>query len=89
MKFSLENKLTLKVIIFPSLKQIQNSSYKSATPQNLILDSCKDANVKCYNLLEQIPKYLDKISVESLFVDNLHFSPEGHKLMARMIYELR
>ena len=39
-KFSLENKLTLKAN-FPSLKQIQNSSYKSATPQNLILDVVK------------------------------------------------
>jgi lysophospholipase L1-like esterase len=79
----------LVAFILPYEYQLRRPTAEQHFPQRQLLDATRQIGIPTYDLLEDLWEALDRREEAStrlyLFNDPMHFSPEGHRLVADLI----
>lgn len=79
----------LVLLIFPYEYQLRVQPDGTGQPQQLITEVARQAGVSVYNLAEDLRTRIEKAGIQSkalyLFNDPVHFSAEGHRMLAELV----
>jgi lysophospholipase L1-like esterase len=78
------HRIDMEVVLLPYRSQLNNSDTNSRNPQNMVHDFCAEKGITLYDPLDFCSKYNNPQKLY-LFADEIHFSKEGHKTIARYI----
>jgi len=81
----------LEIIIFPYEYQLRSDGQELRQPQEVLLKAARAAGVSALDLTSPLRQHLvsQGLSFRRLFLygDGMHFSPEGHAIIAKLIYK--
>jgi lysophospholipase L1-like esterase len=86
-----KNNAWLEIFIFPYEYQLRPEGQEMRQPQDLLLKAARAEGVSALDLTSPLQQYLVSKDLSSrrlfLYKDCMHFSPEGHRVIADLIYK--